>query len=255
MSGRGRGRGRAPPSGARLLLQRSAKEAGLDEGNLRSLQDITRPQLFPDYEWHSSGRKGHNLPGDPVEQPSQQMSSAVAAGGDEVKPLQSQPLTALAKPKRSPSTIYLINKSREIHHRFQNSAFYVHPTQEADVIRHGKERQQQQQRADLLVLKQMDKTADPHYIPPELLRDDDLGNIYGLDTGAFKKRSLDDLAAEERADRRKRREKEEEDDGQFSDAADAMDEEEEEDMDYATNHYDSDDEASAGGGAGDEAVF
>ena len=57
--GRGRGRGRAPPSGARLLLQRSAQEAGLDAGNLRSLQDITKPALFPDYEWHSNGHVGH----------------------------------------------------------------------------------------------------------------------------------------------------------------------------------------------------
>jgi hypothetical protein len=255
MSGRGRGRGRAPPSGARLLLQRSAKEAGLDDGNLRSLQDITRPQLFPDYEWHSSGNKGHMLPGDPDIEPSSTVAAGVSAlsanSDNDVKPL-----TAVAKTKRSASTIYLINKSREIHHRFQNSAFYVHPTQEADVIRHGKERQQQQQRADLLILKQMGKTADPHCIPPELLRDEDLGNIYGHDGGAFKKRSLDDLAAEERADRRKRRENDEEDEGQFSDAPDAMEEEEEEeDADYGTNHYESDGDESAGVGAGDEAVF
>jgi len=254
MSGRGRGRGRAPPSGARLLLQRSAKEAGLDDGNLRSLQDITRPQLFPDYEWHSSGGKGHNLAGDPVMQPSSAAAAGFLApsanGGSGVKPL-----TALAKPKRSPANIYLINKSREIHHRFQNSAFYVHPSQEADVIRHGKERQHQQQRADLLVLKQMGKTADQHYIPPELLQDDDLGYLYGHEDGAFKKRSLDDLAAEERADRRKRRENEEEDDGQFSDAPDPIEEEEEEDADYGTNHYESEGDESAGGGAGDEAVF
>lgn len=222
----------------------------MDDGNLRSLQDITRPQLFPDYEWHSSGRKGHMLPGDsPVAQPVVSGDVAGSSAGNE------KPLTALAKPKRSASTIYLINKSREIHHRFQNSAFYVHPTQEADVIRHGKERQHQQQRSDLLVLKQMDKTADPNYIPPELLRDDDLGNIYGDDDGAFRKRSLEDLAAEERADRRKRRENDGEDDGQFSDAPDPMDEEEEEDVDYATNHYESEGEESAGGGAGDEAIF
>ena len=251
--GRGRGRGRAPPSGARLLLQRSAKEAGLDDGNLRNLQDITRPLLFPDYEWHSSGRKGHHLPGDPVIPPSSGISAdASASSGNDDNG--TTPLTAVAKPKRSPSTIYLINKSREIHHRFQNSAFYVHPTQEPDVIRYGKERQQQQQRSDLLILKQMDKTADPRYIPPELLRDDDLGHIYGHDDGTFKKRSLDDLAAEERADRRKRRDNEE-DDGQFSDAPDPMDDEEEEDVDYATNHYESEGEESIGGDKSDEAIF
>jgi len=194
------------------------------------------------------------LAGDPGIHPSSVESAGVsglsANSDNDVKPL-----TAVVKTKRSASTIYLINKSREIHHRFQNSAFYVHPTQEADVIRHGKERQQQQQRADLLILKQMGKTADPDCIPPELLRDDDLGNIYGHDGGAFKKRSLDDLAAEERADRRKRKENDE-DEGQFSDAPDAMEEEEEEeDVDYGTNHYESEGDESAGGGAGDEAIF
>mmetsp|Transcript_12195 Transcript_12195/g.30846 ORF Transcript_12195/g.30846 Transcript_12195/m.30846 type:complete len:243 (+) Transcript_12195:111-839(+) len=238
--GRGRGRGRAPPSGARLLLQRSAKEAGLDDGNLRSLQDITRPQLFPDYEWHSSGRKGHHVPGEPI----------VPLSED----IEVDPLTPVAKPKRSSSTIYLINKSREIHHRFQNSAFFVHPSQEADVIRYGKERQQQQQRADLLILKQMGKTADPDYIPQELLRDEDLTHVYGDDDGTYRKRSLDDLAAEERADRRRRRDTED-DDGKFSDAPDPMDEEDEEDVDYATNHYESEGDESLGGGGSDEAIF
>ncbi len=242
--GRGRGRGRAPPSGARLLLQRSAKEAGLDDGNLRSLQDITKPQLFPDYEWHSSGRKGHHLPGEPIVQP------ALSADGTTTNPL-----TPVAKPKRNSSTIYLINKSREIHHRFQNSAFYVHPSQEADVIRYGKERQQQQQRADLLILKQMGKTADPDYIPQELLRDEDLTHVYGDDDGTFRKRSLDDLAAEERADRRRRRDNDGEDDGQYSDTGDPMDDEDDEDVDYVTNHYESEGEESIGGDGSDEAIF
>jgi hypothetical protein len=280
MSGRGRGRGRAPPSGARLLLQRSAKEAGLDDGNLRGLQDITKPFLFPDYEWHSNGRIGHNLPGEDIPSNSVLSSSSAGGGGggggsgsdaanfanaeEEKIP---QPLIPVVKPKRSASAIYLINKSREMHHRFQNSAFYVHPTQEADVIRHGKERQRQQRRPDLLVLKQMGKTADSRYIPPELLRDDDLENLYGHDDGNLKKRSLDDLAAEERADRRKRGTTGEnnggvEEDGNLSDATqDAIEEEEEEDADYGTNHYDSDgeDEDTGGGGDGDgdgdEAVF
>jgi hypothetical protein len=55
MAGRGRGRGRAPPTGGRLFLMRSAEECGFDSRNLRSLQDITRPQLFPDIMLHSSG--------------------------------------------------------------------------------------------------------------------------------------------------------------------------------------------------------
>ena len=267
--GRGRGRGRAPPSGARLLLQRSAKEAGLDEGNLRGLQDTTKPDLFPDYHWHSNGTIGHNLPGEFMPLNSVLSSSAVGgdaaaaanfANADEEEKIP-QPLLPVAKPKRSASAIYLINKSREIQSRFQNSAFFVHPTQEADVIRYGKERQRQQQRSDLLVLKQMGKTADSRYIPFELLRDDDLVNLYGQDDSNLKKRSLDDLAAEERADRRKRTGENNggEEDGNLSDATqDVIEEEEEEDADYGTNHYDSDgeeEEDAGGGGAEDEAVF
>ena len=56
MSGRGRGRGKyTPPTGGRAFLMRSAEECGLDSRNLRSLQDITRPALFPDIKLHSSG--------------------------------------------------------------------------------------------------------------------------------------------------------------------------------------------------------
>jgi len=255
--GRGRGRGRGPVSGARLLLQRSAKEAGLDDGNLRGLQDITRPSLFPDYEWHSNGMQGHDLldenPPLPVVSSSGDNDASSSSFSGEIK---TQPLMALAKPKRSAPAIYLINKSREIHHQFQNSAFYVQPTQEADVIRYGKEREREQRRPDLLVLKQMGKTADAEYIPPELLRDDDLESVYGHDDGNFKKRSLDDLAAEERADRRKRTvENGEDGDGNLSDTMqDAIEEEEEEDADYGTNHYDSEEEGEGVGG-GDEAVF
>jgi len=164
-------------------------------------------------------------------------------------------LVAVATPKRTAKTIHLINKSREIQDRFQNSTYYVQQTQEADVIRHGKERERQQQRADLLILKQMGKTADPRYVPPELLRGNDLDLVYGMDDNTFRKRSLEDLAAEERAARRKRRESEGEEDGQFSDAPDPMEEEDEEDVDYATNHYESEEEQSAGGAGDDEAIF
>jgi len=271
--GRGRGRGRGgPPSGARLLLQRSAKEAGLDDGNLRSLQDITKPSLFPDYEWHSDGTVGHGiLEPTPVASVSSLSVGnnfvSTAAAAATVTPSSSglekrSELLVVAKPKRSPSAIYLINKSREIHHRFQSSAFYVHPTQEDDVIRYGKERQRQQQRSDLLILKQMGNTADASYIPPELLRDDDLESVYGHDDSNYKKRSLDDLAEEERAERRKRGlltgDTKIDDDGNLSDnLQDAVEEEEEEDVDYGTNYYASDDEGddTRGGGSGDEAVF
>jgi hypothetical protein len=58
MGGRGGrgGRGGKPVSNARLLLQRSAHEAGLDDSNLRALHDITSTGLYTDLQWHSSGR-------------------------------------------------------------------------------------------------------------------------------------------------------------------------------------------------------
>jgi hypothetical protein len=58
MGGRGGrgGRGGKPVSAARLLLQRSAHEAGLDDSNLRALHDITSTGLYTDLQWHSSGR-------------------------------------------------------------------------------------------------------------------------------------------------------------------------------------------------------
>jgi hypothetical protein len=57
MGGRGgRGGGGKPVSNARLLLQRSAHEAGLDDSNLRALHDITSTGLYTDLQWHSSGR-------------------------------------------------------------------------------------------------------------------------------------------------------------------------------------------------------
>mmetsp|Transcript_2561 Transcript_2561/g.5914 ORF Transcript_2561/g.5914 Transcript_2561/m.5914 type:complete len:175 (-) Transcript_2561:1036-1560(-) len=57
MPGRGRGKkkGYTPPSGAQLFLRRSLDECGLSGHTIRSVQDITRPALFPNIRLHSSG--------------------------------------------------------------------------------------------------------------------------------------------------------------------------------------------------------
>jgi hypothetical protein len=234
MSGRGRGRGRAPPSGARLLLQRSAQEAGLDALSLRGLQDITKPLLFPDFEWHSSGRIGH----------AQDATPAVASQ------------QAVQSKRAKESMIYLINKGREIQHSFQESPFYVKPSQEVDVIRYNKRPRPLE--ADAHVVAYMGKTADSRYIPTELLPDKAPKislNKDGDGEDALPKRvlTLEELAAEER--KKKAAGEEGEDEGELSDTQDLDEEDEEEIADYTQDYYASDDESDGGGGGGDEAVF
>jgi hypothetical protein len=231
--GGGRGRGRAPPTGARLMLQRSAQEAGLDGSNLRSLQDITKPQLFPDYNWHSSGQ----LLGD-------------------------APPESTQAQKRSPSTIYLINKSREMHHRFQTSPHYVRPTQEVDVVRYGKRPRPVE--PDVAVLEDMGKkVAQAKYLPPELLQKTGIAllsmkELNASDSlGPSKVLTLEELATQELERRRREAATAEGEDGdgdENSDDAQEQDEEEEEVADYTTNYYESEDE-SDGGGDGGEATF
>lgn len=228
MSGRGRGRGRAPPTGARLLLQRSAQEAGLDAGNLRSLQDITKPKLFPDFEWHSSGHVGH----DPVEASNQP-----------------QPISA----SKRASSIYLINKSREFHHRFQNSPFYVRPSQEVDVVRYGKRPRPLD--ADSHVLEHVGQTADKRYLPEELLRSKISLNAgeFGEDGISQRPATLEELVAEEIKRRKALEGAGPDDQGEGSDTAEVEDEEEEEVADYTQDYYASEDESDGGGG--EEATF
>mmetsp|Transcript_21810 Transcript_21810/g.62111 ORF Transcript_21810/g.62111 Transcript_21810/m.62111 type:complete len:240 (+) Transcript_21810:104-823(+) len=239
MSGRGRGRGRGrggPPSGARLLLQRSAKEAGLDDKNLRSLQDITKPQLYPKFELHSSGQRRD----------------------------QEDPDNAKAE-KRSPSTVYLINKSREIHHRFQASPFHVRPTQEVDVVRYGKRPHPVQ--PDIAIMEHAGRRINnDSYFPTELLRTTggaalSMKELNALDGSPKKAMSLEEIAANELKRRREERaardgdsDNEEEEEGNISDTIVHEEEEDEEVADYTINHYESEGEEEMDGGDG-EATF
>jgi hypothetical protein len=291
------------------MLQRSAKEAGLDH-NLRTLQDITRPRLFPDYEWHSDGhiRRHVSFVNDETEEMSMAMSSTKSNPN---KPPTTTSTTAATIAARA-SSVYLINKSREIHQRFQSSSYYVLPTLEADVVRYSHQQQQLKQSSSsktyrnhdhpqrqqhsfedancMYVIEQMGRAANPKYVPPELLKVSDgitLHDFGSSDEGlSSNKRSLDALAAAERAEDGRTRHrslllsslssKEEPsmiagdtlvggaaggatgvdtgdagDDGYPSDLQEA-EEEEEEDADYATNYYASEDESDGGA---DEAVF
>mmetsp|Transcript_20063 Transcript_20063/g.49284 ORF Transcript_20063/g.49284 Transcript_20063/m.49284 type:complete len:229 (+) Transcript_20063:95-781(+) len=224
MSGRGRGRGKgrgAPPSGARLLLQRSAQEAGLGSSSLKAIQDITKPALFPEYEWHSSGRQ--------LNQPPIITNSR-------------------AEQQKNASLNYLIRKSRDIQHRFQNSPAFVRPTQEVDVNRYGK--RQRPMEPDVYFLSQIGKVADPLYFPPELFTKDMVlgGDEDGVTT---KKMTLEEMAQHELTQRRQAAENKEEDaDAEMADEVNHQEEDNdaEEMDDYITNYYASDDEVSSDGG-------
>jgi hypothetical protein len=263
-------------------------EAGLDQ-NLRTLQEITRPRLFPDYEWHSDGHMRHVSP---LESEIEAQEAKAAKSNKRTPPTTASSSTTTVT-KRSTTSVYLINKTREIHQRFQGSAYYVLPTFEADVARYSTQRQEKDNNTTpttnanfedancMHVIHQMGKTADPRYVPPELLKLSDPASLYdtnddGLLSSSSKKRPVDPLKEAENEERKSSKgggddagaavadpaasgttapaagtTNNNEDDDNFSDFQDA-DEDEEEDADYATNYYASEDESDGGG---DEAVF
>lgn len=229
--GRGRGRGRgAPPSGAKLLLMRSAQESGLGDHNLKSLTDITKPALFPEMVWNY------------------QVGSEVS------------------KAKQS-SAVYLINKGREIDHRFQTSSHWVRPSQtQVDVVRYQSEKRSHrvaQMPSHQAVLEQIGKNLalEDSYTPQELVPNSNKGKRSQSDDSkedddAKRKPAFDDL---EKKETQKRREEarnanvldEKGAEGQFSDAPTESDSEGE---DYVKDYVESE-EDSDGGGDSAEATF
>lgn len=113
---------------------RSAEECGLDSRNLRSLQDITRPALFPDIKLHSSG---DNRILRLMEQKKAEEAAKAEAAGLPIKSEVSDQ-KPLANVKRSAQSIYLIQKGRQIQQRIQSSVFYVRPSKDVpDVIQYS----------------------------------------------------------------------------------------------------------------------
>jgi hypothetical protein len=211
--GRGRGRGGfKPPTGAQLLMQRSAQESGLDDKNLRSLQDLTRPPLFPDLLWHSSGQ--------------------VFKAEDESQ--------VMVPTKLTQSAIYLIRKGRDIQHRMQTSPFYLRPAQEVDVIRYRKRPRQQLEASDKNVIEHLGKVATCRFVPDELLQPS-IRAAAALAEAQRRNALLDDLI-DIKAEAGETGESEEED----MDGLEAPDEEEDDVEDYTTNYYASDDESDGG---------
>lgn len=263
MSGSGKKKGYAPPTGAQLYLKRSAQECGLDDRNLRTLQDITRPKLFPNLLWHSNGSMWSGE------------DDITAAVGDSTgtATLLPPPVQPISTPKRQSSTIYLIQKGREIQHRFQTSPQYVRATADVDVVRY---RNQHHKRSRTTEPQQFvpDQAALEHYyhgVATEALVDSLVLDKYipqelcatklsmtrsnsqqaAANVNAAKRANLS-LEEWEAREAKRRREGEEanpkhpdgDDEGSLGEPEDADEEEAE---DYITNHYESEGEESGGG--------
>mmetsp|Transcript_16651 Transcript_16651/g.31541 ORF Transcript_16651/g.31541 Transcript_16651/m.31541 type:complete len:262 (+) Transcript_16651:179-964(+) len=261
MSGRGRGKKYTPPTGGRAFLMRSAEECGLDSRNLRSLQDITRPALFPDIQLHSSGdnRLLRVLEQQKVEEASK--AESVGGGGMAVvKKDEDEGPPKLAGVKRSAQTLFLISKGREIHHRIQSSVFYVRPTKDVpDVIRYSDSTKPPPQIDASAVLSNClggrKKTKLGRYVPEELVSGQIqvLNSDAGIGMGGY---NLVELEAKER--RRRRLGSVDTAPGEGDEDGDeegvvVEDEEEDDGEDYVKDYYESEGDESAGDDA--EATF
>jgi len=218
----GRGSRGGPPSQAKSLLKRSALEAGLDpNGNLSAIHEITRPPLYPDLTWHSSGKVWDD---------------------------ESERVDELVNTKRTASTVYLMNKQRELVERLQKSAHYVHPSQQIDVIRYGSKNRQVP--VDVAVLESMgDNLAkDDRYIPNELLESRQLKVVLSSTKSNKSSRNLDEL--EQREKSRRPAQPAEDEAVEYNNNDDEDDDEIE---DYTTNYYASEEESD--GADGGEATF
>jgi hypothetical protein len=236
--GRGRGRGGyKPPTGAQLMLQRSAQESGLDERNLKTIQDLTKPTLFPDHLWHSS--EGTTTKPSPVVSEQQQLAGINA------------PVIPIVQPKRTASEIYKIRKAREFQHHMHLSPFYLRPSLEVDVVRHmannKRARTETAKACDKAVMEHLGTVATPRFVPPELLMPKGPPKRSGKSANGAAGAVLLDDDMEEKG--------EGEEDGEDVDEYLEPEEDEDEGEDYAKDYYASDNDSDGGGDGDGEPTF
>ena len=176
--GRGRGGGRTgSKSASQQFLQSSAKETGVGLRDISTTGAGETTVIFPDLELHSSGERGlhphesDNLKisnggdggGGATTETAANDGVDLEASGDGKQAMKkeegeignpdapppaqpdggtsttSTPTPAVVERPKSPRTIYLISKSREMHHKFQSSAFYIRSKKEGvpDVVRYS----------------------------------------------------------------------------------------------------------------------
>lgn len=170
MSGRGRGGGIGGAGGgattaasqSKLLLKRSAQEAGLDtDRQLLSLQEIIRPSLYPDFVWNSNGsatasatstltpnggttkiQGGHNEDDGmtiKTEEATDHASTTTAAATSLTTTSAQAPGNAFNVTKRPATVVAMIQKQRQLWEQFQKSCHNVKINQDVDIVRYGKQ--------------------------------------------------------------------------------------------------------------------
>ena len=154
-----------PTSQARLLLQKSATETGLDE---RTAISLARPAHYPDMLWHSSGRYLTVEEEAAFQQRQQQQEeqhhkkpSAAA-----VPPLQFT--------KRSTAMTFLVRKQRQLLAHFQQSPQHIqHVPPHMDITRYhdlGNNCKRPGDHPDRAVLQALGKKlGSTNHLPEELL--------------------------------------------------------------------------------------
>lgn len=130
--GRGRGGSKSTLSSSKEMLKRSASEAGLDDRHIKVLSDITRPPLFPDFLWKSTGHYWNE--DDVTVNNNHDMQQQLNPIKTEPSLVPSPVLTCKKLPA---SMIGMINKQRELTKRFQNSAYYIRPSTAVDIVRYS----------------------------------------------------------------------------------------------------------------------
>ena len=261
---------------SKLLLKRSAQEAGLDnDREMMSIQEIVRPPLYPDILWQSSGNQNE--------------STHPASSNPFVKMEEESEETAQAKEiviaKRPASVVSMIQKQRQLFEALNKSSHFVQQNPMTDVARYGQQTVRTAPDQNVLlsmsghqginpmnshdlyereaevpsvvtsmtVVRQTvySKLAtDERYFPAELL-----STRKQLESAREarnpQRKTLTDLLAEEEKTRATEDQLQEEDEEGIGEELEDMDEDEVED--YTTNYYDSEDDVSVDGDG--EATF
>jgi len=159
-----------------------------------------------------------------------------------------------ASTKRTASTVYLIQKGRDMRSRMQ-ALYQVRPAQEKDVLRY---QVKEQQKDDSMSPSVAAKRLGPSYVPPELLQTAAKKKAPSSPEkgGAASKKKSASLTELEEIER-KRRNAGEDEEGDLADVDQSYEQsdEEEEAADYTMNYYESEGDESDGGGDGGEPTF
>jgi len=253
-------------SQSKLLLKRSAAEAGLDEQH--AVRELSQPTTFCDFQWHSSGRPGY-------EQDGAEAGDSTGAAGQPGDP-KSTPKLQITK--RSTITKNLVIKQRIFMEHFASSPFYLRANQNVDVARYSTDMENRRNgkpkptEPDEIVLQAIgEKLArDERFIPEELGSNRGAAQAArlaavrekarkSLADGGGKSTNLEALEKRERKragldeDGNKKEGEEEED--IIDDDLNADDPLEEDGDDYMQDYYASEDEDDGGGGEDGEPVF